>query len=65
MRKEYHISMESIVFQEWPALGSKIVVQSFSPKSDVKKARGLGRERAPDHARDSRRLYNLTAWNTL
>ena len=42
--------MESIVFQEQPALGSKIVVQSFSQKSDVKTAWGLGRENAPDRA---------------
>ena len=50
MRKGYHFSMESIVFQEQPALGSKIVVQLFSQKSDVKTARGLGRENAPDRA---------------
>ena len=51
MRKGYHFSMESIVFQEQPALGSKIVLQSFSQKSDMKTARGLGRENAPDRAR--------------
>ena len=43
--------MESIVFQEQPALGSKIVLQSFSQKSDMKTARGLRRENAPDRAR--------------